>query len=188
MLVLKNKDAVWPELYPKVERELGTVKKKGWVEVDGVRLRDGIDFIPQQGLQEEMITEDVDIQLLGGQIGGGKSFGLLMAALDGIHVAGYGALIVKKQLVATKAGAGGIIDDAKRVYNFAGSEFTGSDNPTFSFPAWGTSITFTHANFSALTEKGLSDAQEKFKNFQNARIFLDEATDHDVNFNWLIIK
>jgi hypothetical protein len=184
MLVLKNKDAVWPELYPKVERELGTVKKKGWVEVDGVRLRDGIDFIPQQGLQEEMITEDVDIQLLGGQIGGGKSFGLLMAALDGIHVAGYGALIVKKQLVATKAGAGGIIDDAKRVYNFAGSEFTGSDNPTFSFPAWGTSITFTHANFSALTEKGLSDAQEKFKNFQNARIFLDEATDHD----WSVVN
>ena len=28
------------QLYPKVERELSTVKKKGWVKVNGAKLRD----------------------------------------------------------------------------------------------------------------------------------------------------
>jgi len=185
MLKLRNIDTHFPKLYPKVERKLGVVGDDGWTKVDGVELRKGIDFMPQPGLQEIMITEDVDIQLLGGQPGGGKTLGLLLAALDGIDQPGYGCLIIKKQLVSTKSGAGGIIDDAKRLYmGFAGCEFSGSDNPTFTFPEWGTSITFTHANFSASTEKGLSDAQEKFKNFQDSRIFVDEATDHD----WKIVN
>lgn len=113
-----------------------------------------------------------------------NTLGLLLKALDGIHVRGYGCLIVKKQLVSTKSGAGGIIDDAKRVFDFGGSEFTSSDNPTFTWPTWGTSVTFTHANFSAETEKGLFDAQEKLKNFQNAAVFVDECTDHD----WKVIN
>jgi hypothetical protein len=113
-----------------------------------------------------------------------NTLGLLLKALDGVDKKGYGCLIVKKQLIATKGGSGTIIDDAKRVFNFGNSEFTVSDNPTFTWPAWGTSVTFTHANFSAETEKGLFDAQEKLKNFQNAAIFVDEATDHD----WRIIN
>lgn len=185
MLILKNKNAEWPKLYPKVERYEGTMEEKGWVKVDGVLLRDKIDYIPQEGLQTEMITQDVDIQLLGGQPGAGKSFGLLMAALDGIEQKGYGCLIVKKQLVATKEAAGGIIEDAKRIFSeYAGCEFTSSDNPTFSFPAWKTSITFTHANFSGNTNKSLTDAQEKFKNFQVSHLYIDEATDH----SWKVIN
>jgi len=185
MLRLKNPNAEWPKLYPKVVRYEGTMEEKGWVKVDGVLLRNGVDYIPQPGLQEEMITEDVDIQLLGGQPGAGKSFGLLLAALDGIEQKGYGCLIVKKQLVATKEAAGGIIEDAKRIYgNYAGCEFTSSDNPTFSFPSWNTAITFTHANFSGDTNKSLTDAQEKFKNFQISHLFIDEATDH----KWSIIN
>lgn len=113
-----------------------------------------------------------------------NTLGLLLKALDGIDQKGYGCLIVKKQLIATKGGSGTIIDDAKRVFDFANSEFSSSDNPTFTWPAWGTSVTFTHANFSAETEKGLFDAQEKLKNFQNSAIFVDEATDHD----WKIIN
>jgi hypothetical protein len=184
MLKLKNSSAVWPEMYPKVIREFGTIQKEGNVIVDGFTLRSGIDYIPQEGLQEFMFTSPADIILLGGQPGGGKTMGLLLKALDGIDKRGYGCLIVKKQLVSTKGGSGTIIDDAKRAFDFAGSEFTSSDNPTFTFPAWGTSISFTHANFSAETEKGLFDAQEKLKNFQNAAIFVDEATDHD----WQIIN
>ena len=184
MIILKNKFAEWPELYPKVIREKGTVQKAGKVFVNGVEVRDNVDYIPQEGLQEFMFTSPADIILLGGQPGGGKTLGLLLKALDGIHRKGYGCLIVKKQLIATKGGSGTIIDDAKRVFDFGGSEFTGSDNPTFSWPIWGTSVTFTHANFSAETEKGYFDAQEKFKNFQNSAIFIDEATDHD----WKIIN
>lgn len=184
MIRLKNQGTPMPEKYPRVERNVGTIDKKGSVVIDGFKMRDGIDYIPQGGLQEFMFTSKADIILLGGQPGGGKTLGLLLKALDGVDKKGYGCLIVKKQLIATKGGSGTIIDDAKRVFNFGNSEFTVSDNPTFTWPAWGTSVTFTHANFSAETEKGLFDAQEKLKNFQNAAIFVDEATDHD----WRIIN
>jgi len=168
-----------------VERKEPTIDEEGWVKVDGKLLRKGVDIIPQEGLQTEMITENVDIQLLGGDPGAGKSYGILLAALDGIDRPGYGALIVKKQLVATKGGAGGIIEDAKRIYiPFADCEFRESDNPTFSFPGWGTAVTFTHANFSGESSKSLTDAQEKFKNFQISHLYVDEATDH----SWKVVS
>lgn len=178
MFRLKTDATATPPKYPTVDRHIGTVKEKMWVEVDGKKLRKGVDYITQTGLQEYMVTrEDVNILLLGSQPGSGKTAGLLLAALDGIDKKGHGVLFVKKQLISTKEGAGTIIEDAKLFYKFADAEFTSSENPTFKFPKWGTSITFTHANFPN-TPKGRHDFQEKFKNFQTARIFMDEATDH----------
>ncbi|WAX17123.1 hypothetical protein PF672P1_00065 [Parabacteroides phage PF672P1] len=109
-----------------------------------------------------------------------NTFGILLSALDGVEKPGYGALIIKKQLVSTKETAGSIIQDAKRVYsNYADCQFSSSDYPTFAFPTWGTSISFTHSNFDATTEKRAQEAQEKAKNFQCSHIFFDELTDFD---------
>jgi hypothetical protein len=179
MLRLKENSAPFPQRYPKVERKLATVKEKGWVKVDGKELRSDVDYMPQQGLQEYMQTQEIDLLLLGGQPGGGKTMGLILAALDGVENPKYGALIIKKQLISTKAGSGGIVEDCKRVYlPMRGVEFSQSDNPTFSFPS-GATVSLTHANFSAATEKGLHEAQEKAKNFQNSFLAIDEATDHE---------
>lgn len=109
-----------------------------------------------------------------------NTFGILLSALDGIEKRGYGALIIKKQLVSTKETAGGIIQDAKRVFSdYADCQFSSSDNPTFAFPTWGSNISFTHSNFESTTEKRRQEAQEKAKNFQCSHIFFDELTDFD---------
>jgi hypothetical protein len=182
MLVLKNKDAVWPELYPKVVRELGTVKKKGWVEVDGVRLRDGIDYIPQVGFQEILSTCDADVIFTGGQASAGKTMAILMEAMRGLGQQGYSAIILKKELVEVKTG-GGILQDAKRLYlDIPGCQYTSSDNPTFEFPQWSSTIQLAHMNLQG--DSQVTEAQEKMKNKQASAIMLDELT----NFNFKIWK
>lgn len=183
MFILKNPNTQLPPKMPHVTRHIGSVHEKMWTEVDGIKLRPGIDFITQEGLQEYIIQrEDVDILLLGSQPATGKTFGLLTAGLDGIDKKtpgmAHGVLFVKKQLIATKDNAGSITQDAKVLYNFADCVYTSSENPTFTFPEWNTVITFTHANFPD-TPAGVRAMQEKFKNFQCARIFIDEATEHN---------
>ena len=61
MLRLKDRNTPMPELYPVVKRKLATVKDAGWVEVDGFRLRDNIDYIYQTGFQEALGTCDADV-------------------------------------------------------------------------------------------------------------------------------
>lgn len=181
MFEMKNPKAIFPQKMPRAERHAESVKEEVWTEINGQKLRKGMDFMTQEGLQEYMVQrEDVDILLLGSQPGCGKTAGLLLGALDGIDKKkegmAHGVLFVKKQLVSTKDGAGSITQDAKVFYDFGNSTYTMSENPTWSFPQWNTTITFTHANFPE-TQKGVKDMQEKFKNFQCARIFVDEATD-----------
>lgn len=183
MFKLKNPDAKFPERLPHVVRHIGSVHEKMWTEVGGFRLRPGVDFITQAGLQEYIVQrDDVDILLLGSQPATGKTFGLLNAGLDGIDKKtpgmAHGVLFVKKQLISTKDNAGSITQDAKVLYNFADCIYTSSENPTFTFPEWNVVITFTHANFPD-TPAGVRSMQEKFKNFQCARIFIDEATEHN---------
>lgn len=183
MFILKNPKTPLPVKMPHVVRHIGSVHEKMWVEVDGKKMRKGKDFVTQEGLQEYIIQrEDVDILLLGSQPATGKTFGLLFAALDGLDKKtpgmAHGVLFVKKQLISTKDNAGSITQDAKVLYNFADCVYTSSENPTFTFPEWNTVITFTHANFPD-TPAGVRSMQEKFKNFQCARIFIDEATEHN---------
>lgn len=180
MIKLKDENVEFPKIYPKVTRKLATVTEEGWDRLDGKLLRKDVDMIFQNGMQDSMLSIPVNLLFLGGQPGGGKTFGLGLAALDGVEKKGYGALFIKKQLVSTKDTAGGIIQDMKRIIgDYADCQFTSSDNPTFSFPTWGSTISFTHSNFESTTEKRRQEAQEKAKNFQCSHIFFDELTDFD---------
>lgn len=91
-----NPDTQPVQLYPKVERELSTVKKKGWVKVNGAKLRDNKDLIPQTGFQESIQTCEADVILTGGSASAGKSFCILLEALRGIGKYGYSGLIIKR--------------------------------------------------------------------------------------------
>ncbi|MEG1289553.1 MAG: hypothetical protein RRY36_05305 [Bacteroidaceae bacterium] len=73
MLKLKNKNAIFPDKYPKVERRLPTITDPGYTRVGGYELKNKIDFMPQPGMQEFMHTVDADIMFFGGNPGGGKS-------------------------------------------------------------------------------------------------------------------
>lgn len=113
-----------------------------------------------------------------------NTFGILLAALQGVDKKGYSGLIIKKELVSTKDTAGGMMQDAKIVIEeFADCQFRSSDNPTFIFPTWGSAISFTHSNFESTTEKRAREAQERAKNFQCSFIAFDELTNFSFD-NW----
>lgn len=113
-----------------------------------------------------------------------NTYGLLLAALQGIDKKGYSGLIIKKELVSTKDTAGGMMQDAKIVLEeFADCQYRASDNPTFIYPTWGSAVSFTHSNFESTTEKRVREAQERAKNFQCSFIAFDELTNFSFD-NW----
>lgn len=73
MFRLKNKDAKFPELYPKVERQDPTTKDKGWDKVGGFTLRDKVDFMPQKNLQERVCACESNLIFMCGAMSMGKA-------------------------------------------------------------------------------------------------------------------
>ena len=86
MFRLKDKDAVFPPRYEHVERKLPTVSDKGWDKVGDFLLREGIDLIPQQGMQEDICRCQSNLIFACGQATSGKSFGIFLKGLDGISL------------------------------------------------------------------------------------------------------
>lgn len=68
-----------PAPYPIVSRELPTVDRPGWVEIDGIRLRKDRDICPQLGFQEAIQTCPADIIFSGGSASAGK--GMIISEL-----------------------------------------------------------------------------------------------------------
>ena len=72
-ITLANKEAVWPKLYPTVERKDPTVSDKGWDRVGDFTLREKVDLMPQAGLQEKLCACDSNLVFLAGAASMGKS-------------------------------------------------------------------------------------------------------------------
>lgn len=73
MFRLRNKDAKFPELYPKVDRKDPTTKDKGWDKVGDFTLRDKVDFMPQKGLQEQVCACESNLIFMCGAMSMGKA-------------------------------------------------------------------------------------------------------------------
>ena len=72
MFRLKPNHAPFPPLYEHVERQLPTVKDRGWDKVGNFTLREKRDFMPQPGLQENFLRCDSNIIFLCGAATMGK--------------------------------------------------------------------------------------------------------------------
>jgi hypothetical protein len=170
-----------PPPYPKVVRELSTVNKEGWEEIDGFRLRKNKDVIFQKGFQEAIQTCEADVIFSGGSASAGKTYAILMEAMRGLGRQNYSALIVKKELVEVGT-AGGILSDARRIYrDMQGCEYSASDY-SFKWDSWNSSIMLTHINLQGEAQE--REAQEKMKNKQASYIAIDELT----NFTFKVWK
>ena len=176
MFRLKDKDAVFPPRYEHVERKLPTISEKGWDKVGDFLLREGIDLIPQQGMQEDICRCQSNLIFACGQATSGKSFGIFLKGLDGISLPNYtGRLINVRKLDSTKGTS--MFRDASLVWGqFSNCEVTTGELPTFAWPKWNNSIQMIHANFNADNPSEWADFIEYIKKQQASFIGIDEAT------------
>lgn len=173
---LVNKDAQWPPLYDHVERKLATVSDKGYDKVGDFVLRDGIDLIPQEGMQENICKCESNLIFACGQATSGKSFSLFLKALQGVGVPNYtGRLINVRKLDSAKGTS--MFRDASLCWGqFSNCQVTTGELPTFAWPQWNNAIQMIHANFNADNPSEWEDFIEYIKKQQAAFIAGDEIT------------
>lgn len=139
-------------------------------------LRDGIDLIPQEGLQENLCHCEANLVFICGQATSGKTFGMMLKGLNGVGKYGYtGRLINVRKLDSAKGTS--MHRDASFVWGeFSGCEITTGELPTFAWPRWNNAIQMIHANFNPDNPKEWDEFQEYIKKQQAAYIAIDEAT------------
>lgn len=176
MFVLRNKEAKFPELYPKVERKLPTAKDKGWDKVGDFTLREKKDFMPQPGLQEKFIKCNSNIIFLCGAATMGKTYSMLMKFLKGIDKPGFAGRFISMRLADSKKGTSIYRDTVELLGNFSNCEVSSSDSPTFAWPRWNSAVQLIHSNFNVDNPTEWEDFKELAKKNQASLIQVDEGT------------
>ena len=173
---LLNNKITFPTLYPKVERELATVKKKSKTVVGGFELRHKVDYIPQPGLQEDVCASECNLIFMCGQGTAGKTFALYFKALGGCDKKDFTARIISYQAKDSKKGSSMLRDGIKTCGEFAGCEQSTSDYPTFMWKQWNSNLQLIHCNFNGDNPDERDKFEEYAKKQQASLIMIDEAT------------
>lgn len=163
-------------LYPKVERELATVKKKSKTVVGGFELRHKVDYMPQPGLQEDVCASECNLIFMCGQGTAGKTFALYFKALGGCDKKDFTARIISYQAKDSKKGSSMLRDGIKTCGEFAGCEQSTSDYPTFMWTQWNSNLQLIHCNFNGDNPDERDKFEEYAKKQQASLIMIDEAT------------
>ena len=176
MYRLRENHAPFPPLYEHVERKKATVRDKGWDKVGDFVLRENIDLIPQEGLQENLARCNSNLIFICGEATSGKTFGMMLKALQGVGVYGYTARLINVRRLDSSKGTS-MFRDGQTVWgNFSNCDVTSGELPTFSWPRWNNAIQFLHANFNADNPQEWDEFQEMYKKQQSALFMCDEAT------------
>lgn len=173
---LINKALKFPDLYPRVERTLATVKTKSKTVVGGFELRHKVDYIPQPGLQESVCASECNLIFMCGQGTAGKTFALYFKALGGIDKKDFTARIISYQAKDSKKGSSMLRDGIKTCGEYAGCEQSTSDYPTFMWPQWNSNLQLIHCNFNGDNPDERDKFEEYAKKQQASLIMIDEAT------------
>lgn len=177
MFRLKPDHAAFPPLYDHVERQLPTVKDKGWDKVGDFVLRDKRDFIPQPGLQERFIQCDSNIIFLCGAATMGKTYAMLMKFLKGIDKPGFSGRFISMRLADSKKGTSIYRDAMELLGNYANCEVSSSDSPTFAWSKYNSAVQLIHSNFNIDNPTEWDDFKELAKKNQASEIQVDEGSD-----------
>lgn len=122
---------------------------------------------PQPGGQTAFSNCPADICLYGGEAGSGKSFNLLFDHVKWLDNPNYIGAVVRKTY-SQIFDAGGLWDEAKKIYAPLGGRAVKSPKPMFTFPS-GAQIYFKHSQHAA-------DVVENWQGLQAAVISIDELT------------
>ena len=164
-------------LYPKVERELATVKKKSKTIVGGFELRHKVDYIPQPGLQEDVCASECNLIFMCGQGTSGKSFGMFLKALSGVDKQDFKARLINVRALDSKKGSSMFTDGVKVCGGFANCQASSSDVPSFVWPQWNSNLQLIHSNFNYANPDEKKLFEDYAKKNQASLIMIDEATE-----------
>ena len=190
MFRLKSDNATLPPLYEHVERKTATVKDKGWDKVGDFILRDKIDLIPQEGLQENLCRCESNLIFICGQATSGKTFGMMLKGLYGANVQDYAGRFINVRKLDSSKGTSMHRDAMSTWGTFAHCEVTTGETPTFAWPRSNSAIQMIHANFNVDNPGEWGDFQEYIKKQQASYIAIDEATamEHFKMFSYIFSR
>ena len=177
MFICNCKNMQFKNPYPTVEHKLATVSDKGWDKVGNFTLRDHIDYMPQQGMQEQFLHCNSNLVFLCGESQMGKTFAMLLNVLKGIGKYNYTARFISVRLQDSKKGSSIFRDAVSVLGNFANCQYNASDYPTFNWAKWNNSLQLIHSNFNVSNPSEWADFKEYAKKNQASYICVDEATD-----------
>jgi len=128
---------------------------------------------PHKGFQENFVRSNVDVCFGGGALGGGKSFGAVMATVEPSQDPNWRGLFLRNNVDDLKAG-GGLIDTFKELYGEENLNIVESKIPRITFPS-GAYVDCTHAD-----DQRPEVLDRRFKGRQYDMVYFDEGT----GFSW----
>ena len=182
MFRLLDTDIQFPVLYPKVERKLAVVGDKGWDKVGGFTLRDketyGVyaDFMPQQGLQEELCACECNLIFICGAATGGKTYGMYLTFGYGMTHPGFTATLFSYREKDSQKGSSIFRDGVEVLGNYANCDYVSSGNIGFRFPQYNSQLQLANFNYNVNNPSEWSDFKEDMKKRQSSLIMIDEGT------------
>lgn len=163
--------------YPKVEVKIPTVNDEGYYKVGSLTLRKNIDYMPQKGVQENFVNCNCNLIFMCGESQIGKSFGVMLKALQGVGRTGYTGRIISVRLADSKKGSSILRDAIEVMGKFGGCEYSISDYPTFFWEKWNNAVQLTHCNFNADNPQEWDSFKDFAKKHQASFISIDEMTE-----------
>lgn len=106
------------------------------------RLGEMVLFFPQPGSQQSMLECTADIALNSAGAGTGKSYAMLLEHLRWIHLPDYNGVIIRRTF-SQIFGAGGLWDEAGKIFRHFGARGIRVPRPTYIFPS-GAKVVFMH--------------------------------------------
>lgn len=128
---------------------------------------------PHEGFQENFSRSNVDVVIGGGQLGGGKTFGAIMATAEPSLDPKFRAVFLRNNLGDLKSG-GGILDSFRECFGAKGCKIVESGDPHIDFPS-GATVDVTH-----IADQTIKKLEQRFKGRQYDLIYFDEMT----GFTW----
>ena len=176
MFRILNNGIKVPEMYPKVERKLPTVKDKGWTKVGGFTLRSKTDLMPQPGLQESLCQCEANLVFICGAATSGKTYGMYLTSLYGMNKHGFTAIMFSYREKDSKKGSSIFRDAVEVLGNYNGCEFAASDNINFRYPKYNAQLQLANFNYNINNPAEWEDFKEDMKKKQASLIMVDEMT------------
>lgn len=122
------------------------------------------DYIPNEGMQEQVLLSDADITICGGNRGGGKSYALILDPLYDIHNPNFGGMFFRKETGELEK-KGGLYDKSASIYPILGAKGT---KLKFVFPS-GAYLMYDH-----LQNEDEKSIEKRFKGLEIPYIGIDE--------------